>query len=78
MVKYTQRQLKDMVFYGNAWDISDSTQSDYYSIMKEEGYLTKIGYSCGTYGCNGLLFQGHNTGRLYAITKRTTAIFIFG
>ena len=78
MVKYTQRQLKDMVYYKYAYDISDSTRSDYCSIMNEEGYLTKIGYSCGKYGCNGLLFQGHNTGRLYAITRRTQALYLFG
>lgn len=78
MVKFTQRQLKDMVYYKYAWDISNSSESDYWAIMKEEGYLVKIGYSCGTYGCNGLLFKGNKTGRLYAITKRTSAIFMFG
>ena len=78
MVKFTQRQLKDLVFYGNAWDISDAQDSDYWAIKNNEGNIKKIGYSCGTYGCNGLLLQGCKTGKLYAITKRTTAIFLFG
>ena len=78
MIKYTQRQLKDMVYYNYAWDISDYTQSDYHSIMNEEGYLKRIGYSCGKYGCNGMLFMGHNSGKLYVITRRTTALYIFG
>ena len=78
MVKFTQRQLKDLVFYGNAWDISDANESDYWSIMNKEGGLIKIGYSCGKYGCNGLLLQGSKTGRLYAITGRTQAIYLFG
>ena len=78
MVKYTQKQLKDMVFYGDAWDITNSTESDYWSIMNDEGNVRRIGYSCGKYGCNGLLLQGRKTGRLYAITKRTAAIYLFG
>ena len=77
MVKFTQRQLKDLVRYGYAWDISDADNSDYWSIVNHEGNIKHIGYSCGTYGCNGLLLQGCKTGKLYAITKRTTAIFLF-
>ena len=42
-----------------------------------EGYYTQIGYSAGVYGCNGMLLQGHKTGKLYAITARTSAIFVF-
>lgn len=78
MTKFTQRQLKDLVFYGNAYDISDYRESDYWYTMNKEGNMKRIGYSCGTYGCNGLLLQGCNTGKLYAITKRTPAIFLFG
>ena len=78
MTKFSQRQLKDMVYYGGALDISNATQSDYHALMNEEGNFDKIGYSCGTYGCNGLLLRGWETGKLYAITKRTTAIYLLG
>ena len=78
MTKFTQRQLKDMVYYGSALDISDAKQSDYWALKNEEGNFERIGYSCGTYGCNGLLLRGCETGKLYAITKRTTAIYLFG
>jgi hypothetical protein len=29
------------------------------------------------YGLNGGLLKGHNSGTLYAITARTTALFIY-
>lgn len=37
----------------------------------------QVGYSAGVYGCNGMLLQGVQTNRLYAVTSRTTAIYIF-
>lgn len=78
MIKFTQRQLKDMVYYGYAWDASHFTDSDYWSIMKNEGNIRRIGYSCGKYGCNGLLLQGCETGKLFAIIGRTPALYLFG
>lgn len=69
--KYTLKELKRLVRTGAAKDITFSnTRSDV-----PESY-TQIGYSCGIYGCNGMLLQGES-GRLYAITKRTTALFMF-
>lgn len=78
MTRFTQRQLKDMVYYGSALDVTHATQSDYHALKNEEGGFDRIGYSSGTYGCNGLLLRGWETGKLYAITKRTTAIYLFG
>lgn len=78
MVEFKQRQLKDLVSYGYAWDISDAQESDYWAIRHNEGNIEKIGYSCGKYECNGLLLRGSKTGQLYAITKRTKAIYLFG
>ena len=78
MVEFKQKQLKDLVYYGYAWDISNAYETDYWCIMNNEGNLKKIGYSCGVYGCNGLLLQGQKTGKLYAITKRTSAVYLFG
>jgi hypothetical protein len=37
----------------------------------------QIGYARGVYGCNGMLLQGCESGTLYAVTARTTAIYIF-
>ena len=77
MKKYTQKELKNLVSLGAAEDITRGNNETRKTIESVEGYYTKIGYSAGVYGCNGMLLQGHKTGKLYAITARTTAIFIF-
>lgn len=71
MEKYTQKELRRLVRIGAAVDITGA--SDRNAIPE---YYTQIGYSNGIYGCNGMLFKG-KSGKLYAITKRTSAIFIF-
>ena len=77
MTKYTQKQLKELVKLGVAADITNGDENTKSEILKKEGYCTQIGYSHGIYGCNGKLLRGNKTGTLYAITARTTAIFIF-
>lgn len=78
MTKYTQKQLKEMVKQGIAKDITYSDSLDYEKIRDIEGNLITIGYSRGIYGNNGLLIKGYKTKQLYAITSRSTALFIFG
>lgn len=77
MKKYTQKQLKNMVADGIAVDITHGTNETREALEKTEGFYTQIGYSAGVYGCNGMLLKGNKTGTLYAITNRTTAIFVF-
>ena len=77
MTKYTQRQLKEMVKYGLAEDITYGNNDTRRQIEETEGYYTQVGYSSGVYGCNGMLLKGNKTGKLYAITSRTTAVFVF-
>ena len=72
MEKYTQRELKNMVKLENAIDVTRA--ADRTAIP--ESY-TQIGYSAGIYGCNGMLLKGLETGKLYAVTARTTAVYIF-
>ena len=72
MEKYTIKQLKSLVSSGAAIDVTGaSEQSDI-----PEKY-TQIGYASGMYGCNGMLLRGYTSGKLYAVTGRTTAIYIF-
>lgn len=78
MIKFTQKQLREMVVNGMAENISNGTNETRNEIESVEGWLTQIGYASGVYGCNGMLFKGKNTGKLYAITSRTQAIYIFG
>ena len=77
MTKYTQRQVREMVKEGIAEDITYGSNDTRREIEEKEGYYTQVGYSSGTYGCNGMLLKGNKTGKLYAITSRTTAVFVF-
>lgn len=71
MEKFTQKQLRSLVASGAAKDVTNaSNRSDV-----PENY-SQIGYSAGIYGCNGMLLQG-KSGQLYAVTSRTSAIYIF-
>lgn len=72
MEKMTQKELKRLVKVGAAKDITYSSSR----AAIPEGYR-QVGYSSGVYGCNGMLFRG-DSGKLYAICARTTAIYIFG
>ena len=72
MEKYTIKQLKSLVNSSAAIDVTySSKKSDI-----PENY-TQIGYASGLYGCNGMLLRGCTSGKLYAVTGRTTAIYIF-
>ena len=71
MTKYTIKQLKSLVNSGAAIDVTYAHKST----DIPESY-TQIGYASGLYGCNGMLLKGES-GKLYAVTSRTTAIYIF-
>ena len=72
MEKYTKKQLVNFVRNGVAIDVTNAkNQSD----IPE--HYTQIGYASGIYGCSGMLLKGCDTGKLYAVTSRTTAIYIF-
>ena len=77
MKKYGQREIKALVKSGAAIDISNHDNSDREALEAREGGFDKVGYSSGMYGLNGGLLKGHNSGTLYAITARTTALFIY-
>ena len=72
MTKYTQKQLKELVKSGAAVDVTNANGRG----AIPENYR-QIGYASGVYGCSGMLLQGCESGTLYAVTSRTTAIYIF-
>ncbi len=71
MERYTQKQLRALVASGAAEDV---THAHDLSVIGE-GYR-QIGYARSIYGCGGMLLQGAS-GKLYAVTSRTSAIYIF-
>lgn len=77
MTKFTQKQLRELVNSGVAVDVTNGDNDTRKEIERLEGCYTQVGYSAGAYGCSGMLFKGEKTGKLYAITRRTSAIFIF-
>lgn len=77
MIKFTNSQLRQMVEGGYAKDITNFGCSEADELRASEGWIETIGYASGTCGCSGMLLKGHSTGTLYAVTKRTQAIFLF-
>ena len=77
MTKYTQKALRGLVASGAAQDITYHGIPEYYALKELEGGFNTLGCSYGTYGRTGALLRGNNTGTLYAITRRTSAIFIY-
>lgn len=71
MERYSCKKLKSLVASGVAKDVTYANErSDI-----PESY-TQIGYAAGIYGCNGMLLKGES-GQLYAVIGRTSAIYIF-
>lgn len=77
MKKYTHKQILDFVRKGAAKDITFAEHREYELLSQKEGCLTKIAYSVGVEGVNGLLLKGNRTETYYAVCYRMTALFIF-
>lgn len=71
MKKYTQKELRHLVALGVAKNVTNAVE-----VGAIPECYKKIGYSAGIYGCNGMLLQGES-GQLYAVTARTSAIYVF-
>lgn len=69
MEKYTQRRLRELIEQDHALDITH--------VREKIDNVTKVGYSSGIYGCNGLLLEHNETKQLYAITSRSTSLFLY-
>lgn len=78
MMKTTNKDIRNMTKYGKAVDVTYYGVDEYRELKEKEGYFEEIAYSIGSYGCTGRVLQGKNTGTLYAVTSRTSAIYIFG
>ncbi len=73
MRKYTQKELKNLVKIGAAESITNYNFNQMKEFLHAHS-LDKIGYSSGIYGLNGGLLQDTESGKLYAITARNTAL----
>ena len=78
MMKVTQKELKQMAQTMYAEDVTNISTKQFIEVSEEEnGCFDTIAYSHGIYGCTGKLLRGYVTGKLYVITRRSTALFMF-
>ena len=71
MKRYTQKALRELVNKGLAEDVTMAHNRE--AIVER---YEQIGYALGVYGTNGKLLRGES-GQLYAVTKATSAIYVF-
>ena len=76
-VKVTRKVIREYVASGDAIDITNISFDDANKLTADEGWLDTELYSMGVYGCNGILFRGHNTSNRYAICNRAQSLFYF-
>lgn len=69
MDKITLKELRRLVKIGAAEEITECKQ------ITER--VKQISYSSGVYGLNGALLRGEETGKLYVIIGRISALFYY-
>lgn len=69
IIAHTAREL-------GAEDITRADFNRMRAIREAEGGLSTVLYSHGAYGVNAVLLKGNTSGKLYAITARTSALFM--
>lgn len=74
-MKTTLKNIKSYVSTGAAEDITRKSFDEINAIRQEEGWFSEEMFSMGIYGVTGVLLKGAKSGRLYAITARTSALF---
>lgn len=75
-MKTILKDIKEQARYNFVTDVTDWKTEDLYKLHHDEQGFNSVAYSTGTYGLNGLIVQGYKSGKLYAVTQRTNAIFI--
>lgn len=75
MKNYTQKQLKALVNQGKAHDLTGYDFNRMNTFIKTHSF-NRVGISRGIYGINGGLIQDTETGELYAVTARNSALFM--
>ena len=77
MINFTHKQLVELVSTGAAIDITEGNCVIRENLLTKECFFTTIGKSHNQYGTNGALFLGSRSKQLYAITARSSALFLF-
>lgn len=74
-MKITLKDIRRYVTTNAAEDLTKKSFSEIDAIRLAECGFECIAYSTGIYGVTGVLVKGNTTGKLYAVTARTSALF---
>lgn len=72
MRKYQVGDLKKLIAIGGAEDVSSLSKNE---ILKLKETTSKLGFSFGVYGKNGVLLKDNQTNKLYAILGSISNLF---
>lgn len=74
-MKTTLKSIRGYVATNAAEDLTKKRFAEIDTIRVAECGFETIAYSTGIYGITGVLVKGNTTGKLYAVTARTSALF---
>ena len=74
-MKTTLKDIRSYVTTNAAEDLTKKRFAEIDAIRVSECRFETIAYSTGIYGVTGVLVKGNTTGKLYAVTARTSALF---
>ena len=74
-MKTTLKNIRNYVATNAAEDLTKKQFAEIDAIRVSECGFDIIAYSTGIYGVTGVLVKGNTTGKLYAVTARTSALF---
>lgn len=70
MTKVTQKEIKRLVQIGAAIDVTNV------DVPAPKGHFEKLMWSQGVYGANGVVVKDTGDGTLYAVTSRSSNLFM--
>lgn len=74
-MKTTLKDIRRYVTTNAATGLTKKSFSEIDAIRVEECGFETIAYNTGIYGVTGVLVKGNTSGKLYAVTARTSALF---
>lgn len=74
-MKTTLKNIRNYVATNVEEDLTKKSFAEIDAIRDAECGFDTVAYSTGIYGVTGALVKGNTTGKLYAVTARTSALF---
>ena len=74
-MKATLKDIRRYVATNAATDLTKKNFSEIDAIRVAECGFETVAYSTGIYGVTGVLVKGNTSGKMYAVTARTSSLF---